>query len=281
MELPGKGQQKLATNDSLTLESRAPSGWCQGLGLWPVWATWPHLAWAEAAPPPASHLLYPMATGHGELRLPGPEQPRCLTGEGMPFPRNDSKPLPTRFCPGTLALPASYIPCSLGGPSSLPIWAHSGPRTSGPLPPWLHLPALAWVPGLVSSVKHLRGRLGTASGPQQLAQRGALTKEPNVMRLFLGSDCSQQEEAPRCGVCNPPFSGDTPLRPPSRPQVSGDADEVGAEVTASLLLDSQVAVVEHGTLVPRREWRSALTPPSPGHRPAGRSETSPHASELP
>lgn len=38
-EFPGKGQQKLATNESLTLKLRALSGWCQGLRLQPTWAT--------------------------------------------------------------------------------------------------------------------------------------------------------------------------------------------------------------------------------------------------
>lgn len=71
-----------------------------------------HLASVDSglrvALPPTIHLPHPIATGHGELRLSGPEQPRRLMGEGMLFPRNDSKPLPMHFCSsGMLSLPVS------------------------------------------------------------------------------------------------------------------------------------------------------------------------------
>lgn len=103
----------------------------------------------------------------------------------MPFPRNDSKPLPTHFCPfGMLSLLASYIPLSF---KIWLTWPASFPHPSGStLVPILLSPCN---PGyvcqpwprhqrLISSAKSLPGwGFCTSSGPQQLAPGGAQTRQ--------------------------------------------------------------------------------------------------------
>lgn len=109
------------------------------------------------------------------------------------------------------------VPSSKLNPLVLAAWRPLFPVHLGPQ--WPHTSGCICLPwpgdqGLISSVKHLPGgRLGAHSGPQQLAQ-SAHTEEPNVMRWFLGPVCSQQEAAPRRGVCSPTFSGDTSHSPP-------------------------------------------------------------------
>lgn len=127
---PGKGRQNLATNESLTLESRAPSGWCQGLRLWPVWATWLRLAQAKGGPASRRPSASPTATGHGELSCLGQRGPDVLRERACLSPGTTPN-----LCPHTSVLlecrsfqqAKSPHPSSLACLLSLPIWAHSGP----------------------------------------------------------------------------------------------------------------------------------------------------------
>lgn len=136
-EFPGNGQQKLATNESLTLESRALSGWCQSLGLWPVWATWLRLAPAWGWPRPLLAICF--------IPQPLVTESRSHLGQSSPDVLWEkacfSLGMTPNLCPHTSIFLESYpfrcakSPCpSRSGPSlscllsSLPIWAHLGPH---------------------------------------------------------------------------------------------------------------------------------------------------------
>lgn len=181
----------MATNESLTLELRAPSGWCQGLRLWPVWATWLRLAQAKGAPHPHRR---PSASPHSHWAWRAEavwvRRAQMSYRRGHAFSQERLQTFAHILLSFWNAVPSSKLNLLV-----LPAWPTSLPCSSGPT--WALTPlntfslgyvCLPWLghQGFISSAKPLLGwGLCTFSGPQQLARGRAQTREPASDGLSL------------------------------------------------------------------------------------------------
>lgn len=179
----------------------------------------------------------------------------------MPFPRNDSKPFPTRFSlSGTPPLPESEIPPVLQGLA--PAWPASPlPCPSGPvLAPTISEPLEPWPDhqGLISAAEPLPGwGLCTSSGPQKLAWGRAQIREPTWARGCTWAQ-SAASGRKRLGCWRDLWSHLPQARRHrvllwasfSGPWASRGVVETRVEASAGLPLGSQVAVLGAGGAAP-------------------------------